>query len=153
MFSKKLRLLVLVGWTALLALIYFGLGNTEYTMTVTYVYYALCLLFSIAYLVISGGIRPILDQDERNEKKVREKYLADKGKMHPITRRDKYRRFRVKSEEEKNLPIEKEPDLPPPNPLHLPESLRQILSPLLLILAVSFYLVFLADWFYLKFFV
>lgn len=153
MFTKKARFFTLIGWTAILALVYWGLGETKYTMTVTYVYFGLCLLFSIAYLLVSGGLQPILDQDRVKEARTREKYLADKGKMHPIKRKDKFRRFRIKSEEEKSLPVKTEPELPPPNPLKLPEPLRKILSPLLLVLAVPFYLIFLVDWFYLQFFI
>lgn len=153
MFTKKLRLLTLVGWTLLLGLVYWGLGETEYTMAITYTYAALCLLFSVAYLLVSGGLQPILAQDRVKEAKTREKYLADKGKMHPIKRKDKYRRFRIKSEEEKSLPKEAVPDFCPPNPLKLPENVRQILSPLLLVLGVPFYLIFLGDWIYLQFFI
>lgn len=153
MLTKKARFFILLGWTFFLALIYWGLGETEYTMTVTYVYFSLCLLFSVGFLLVSGGLQPILDKDREKEEATRKKYLADKGRMHPIKRKDKYRRFRIKSEEEKNQPKEEEPKLPPPNPLKIPEEVRIWLSPLMLVLAVPFYLIFLADWFYLQFFI
>jgi len=153
MLTKKARFFILLGWTAVLALIYWGLGETKYTMAVTYVYAILCFLISVGYLLVSGGLQPILDKDREKEAATREKYLADKGKLHPIKRKDKYRRFRIKTEEEKSLPKKEEPKLPPPNPLKLPEPVQQLLSPLLLALAVPFYLIFLVDWFYLHFFV
>lgn len=153
MLTKKARFFILLVWTSVLAMIYWRLGETKYTMTVTYSYSALCFIFSVGYLLVSGGLQPILDKDREKEARTRKKYLADKGRLHPIKRKDKYRRFRIKSEEEKILPVKEEPDLPPPNPLKLPEHLQQLLSPLLLVLAVPFYLIFLIDWFYLHFFV
>ncbi len=147
--TKKKRLLLLAGWTAFLALVYFGLGNTKWTMPITYSYFALCLVFSILYVLINGGITPIMEKDREKEKKSREQYLADKGKAHPIKKRDKYRRFRIKKEEET---VEEKPSVPRPNPLGLPEEKRELLGQILLIVTVPFYLIFLIDWIVLYFF-
>jgi hypothetical protein len=150
-FDKKKRLLLLFAWTVLLALIYFGFQETKYTMAITYVYFALCLILSVFYILVNGGLRPIMTEDRQREAKTREKYLADKGKMHPVKRKDKYRRFRIKKEQEE----EKVPSVPPPpraNPLKLSEERQNFISRLLLVLVIPFYLIFMIDWIYLFFF-
>jgi hypothetical protein len=151
MLTKKKRVFILLGWMALLSAVYWGLGNTPLTLTVTYIYYVLCLLLSFAYLLVNGGIRPLLEQDREKEEKTREKYLADKGKMHPIKRRDKYRRFRIQPQEEQEAKPDREPLPPPPNPLHIPEEKRPLLSQILLLAVIPFYLIFMIDIVLLKF--
>ena len=104
----------------------------------------LCFLLSVLYVLVGGGIRPILEEDRRREEKVHQKYLKDKGVLHPVKRRDKYRRFRVKTEEE---PKKEDAPLPPrPNPLKIPEEKRVLFSQLLLVLVIPFYLIFFIDW-------
>ncbi len=152
MITRKKRLLYLVLWMAFLSLVYWGLGDTELTMPITYTYFGLCLLLSLCYILVCGGIAPILDQDREREEKTRERYLQDKGKMHPIKRRDKYRRFRILSpEEKKEKKVEVEP-ISKPNPLKIPEHLRPLISQILLLAVIPFYLIFLLDWIYLAFF-
>ncbi len=149
MFSKKKRLFGLAAWFLFLALIYWGFGNTPLTMPITVSYYILCFVLSILYVLICGGIRPILESDRKREEKSRKQYLRDKAKSHPIKRKEKYRRFRIASEEvseKKELP-------PPPNLFHIPEEKRALLSQILLVATIPFYLIFLLDWVYLYFFV
>lgn len=55
--KKKRRLqtlLFLLVWSAILAGIYWGLGETKYTLMITQLYFVACLLLSAAYLVVSG---------------------------------------------------------------------------------------------------
>ncbi len=150
--TKTKRLFVLAFLFVLLGGIYWGVGNTPLTVPVTYLYYALCLVLSVLYILVSGGIQPILEKDREKEEKVRKKYLADKGALHPVKRKDKYRRFRIKKEtdfvsaEEKELP-------PAPNLLHIPEEKRGKISMTLLLLVIPFYLIFLLDFLYLRFFI
>ncbi len=148
--SKKKRLLILVLLFILFGGIYWGVGNTPLTVPITYLYYALCLILSVLYVLAAGGIRPILDEDKKREEKTREQYLKDKAREHPIKKRDKYRRFTVKKEEEKtlDLPVEKTP-----NPLNIPEEKRARICQWLLLFAIPFYLIFLLDWIYLRFFI
>ena len=83
--------------------------------------------------------------------RAREKYLKDKGKEHPIKKRDKYRRFTVKKdEEEKAVDISEEKS---PNPLKIPEEKRAKVCQWLLLFVIPFYLIFLLDWVYLRFFI
>ncbi|MBR3836598.1 MAG: hypothetical protein IKJ74_00490 [Clostridia bacterium] len=143
-FTKKKRLLYLVLWMAVLSLIYWGLGNTSLAMPTVFSFGVLCFLLSVLYVLVGGGIRPILEEDRRREEKVHQKYLKDKGVLHPVKRRDKYRRFRVKTEEE---PKKEDAPLPPrPNPLKIPEEKRVLFSQLLLVLVIPFYLIFFIDW-------
>jgi len=149
-FTKKKRLLVLLVWMAFLSAVYWGFGNTEYTVPITVSYFVLCLALSIAYLVVNGGIVPIIQEDRRREESVRKKYLADRAKEHPIKPKDKYRRFRIKKAEECK---EEEPDRSPhPNPLKLPEEKQVLLSQIILVLGIPFYVIFFLDWLILNIF-
>lgn len=148
MFSKKKRLLALVIWFLFLALVYWGFGNTALTMPITYAYYFLCLGLSVFYVLVCGGIRPLLAEDQKREEKSRKQYLRDKAKEHPIKRREKYRRFRIEKQEPKE--IKELP--PPPNIFRIPEEKRALLSQVLLVATIPFYLIFLLDWVYLYFF-
>ncbi len=144
MFTKKRRLIVLLLWTGFLSLIYFSLGYTEFYLPVMTSYAIFCFVLSVLYVLVNGGLRPILDEDRKREAKSRKQYLLDKGKSHPIKRKDKYRRFRIVEEEkEKEEPKEK---LPTPNPLHIREELRPLISQILLVTVLPFYLIFLFDW-------
>lgn len=147
MFTKKKRLLALLLWMAFLSLVYWGLGETDLFPVIMVSYALFSAVLSILYVLVNGGIRPILDEDRRREEKTHEKYLKDKGKLHPIKRRDRYRRFRKKKEGEETKKEER--PLPPrPNPLKLPEEKRILLSQVLLVVVIPFYLIFLLDWVY-----
>lgn len=149
--TKKQRLLYLVLWMAILSLVYWGLGNTSLAMPIVFSFGILCFLLSAFYVLVNGGIRPILGEDRRREEKAHQKYLKDKGALHPIKRRDKYRRFRVKKEADEVVKEEK-PIAPRPNPLKIPEEKRVLLSQLLLVLVIPFYLIFFIDWLILTIF-
>ena len=148
--SKKTRLVLLLAITLVLSAVYWGFGNTAYTLPITISYFVLCLLLSVAYLLVNGGLRPLMEEDRKREARSREKYLADKAKEHPVKPRDKYRRFRIKSEKEEK--IEPERSSPAPNPLGIPEEKRPLLSQILLVVTVPFYLIFMIDMILLKFF-
>jgi len=142
--TKKQRLFYLALWMSVLSLIYWGLGNTSLAMPVVFSFGILCLLLSVLYVLVNGGIRPIVEDDHRREEKAHQKYLKDKGALHPIKRRDKYRRFRVKTATDE--PREEAPPPPRPNPLKIPEEKRVLFSQLLLVLVIPFYLIFFLDW-------
>ena len=55
--SQKVRTLVLILNFILFGAVYWGLGNTPFTIGVTYVYYALTLLLSVFYLLVAGGLK------------------------------------------------------------------------------------------------
>ena len=150
--SKKKRFLILLSSFVVLGGIYWGMGGTRYTLYVTYLYYALCLILSVLYVLAAGGLRPIAEEDRRREARSREQYLADKGKMHPVKRRDKYRRFRVKNQAESEPVMQKTKNEPAPNLLNIPEGKREAVCTWLLLGAIPFYLIFLFDWIFLKFF-
>ena len=152
MFTKKKRLFSLIFVFALLSLIYWTLGNTSLAIPVVFTYGVLCLSLSVLYVLVNGGIQPILDDDRKREKKSRDKYLADKGKLHPIKRKDKYRRFRVKGNGEMVEKKAEEPTQPRPNPLKLSEEKRVLYSQILLVMVIPFYLIFLLDWLYVTIF-
>lgn len=150
--SSKKKFLILLGIFMVLAGIYWGVGGTTLTLPVTYTYYALCLILSVLYILVSGGMTFIADADRRREAKSRKQYLADKGKMHPIKKRDKYRRFRVKSEHGQTPVPQPENSAPAPNLLNIPEEKRGIVGTWLLLCVIPFYLIFILDWIFLKFF-
>lgn len=152
MMSSKKKILILAGIFVVLAGIYWGVSGTRLTLPVTYIYYALCLILSVLYVLVSGGLNFIASEDKRREAKSRKQYLADKGKMHPIKKRDKYRRFRVKTEDEQVTSPEPEKSEPAPNLLNIPEEKRGIVGTWLLLFAIPFYLIFILDWIFLKFF-
>ncbi|MBR5295068.1 MAG: hypothetical protein IKU24_00595 [Clostridia bacterium] len=149
--SKQKRLLFLVLFFILFGSVYWGVGNTFLTLPVTYFYYALCLILSVLYVLVAGGIRPIVEKEREKEKASREKYLKDKGKSHPIKRRDKYRRFKVKDSEENSNVNQKE--VPRPNVLKIPEEKREKICQWILVFLIPLYLLFLLDWVYLRFFI
>lgn len=151
--SSKKKILILLSVFIVLAGIYWGVGGTALTLPVTYAYYALCLILSVLYVLVSGGLAFIADEDRRREDKSRKQYLADKGKMHPIKKRDKYRRFRIKTQgEEKTCVPEPKERVPAPNLLGIPEEKRGIVGTWLLLFMIPFYLIFILDWIFLKFF-
>ncbi len=149
--SKGKRFFFLALFFVLFAGIYWGVGNTPLTVPVTYVYYALCLILSVFYVLVAGGLRPILEEDRKREKNTREKYLKDKGKMHPVKRRDKYRRFTVKKEEGERKT--EAASSPAPNLLKIPEEMRGKICQRLLLVVIPLYIIFLLDWLYLHFFI
>ncbi len=151
--SSKKKFLILLGLFILLGGIYWGVGGTALTLHVTYIYYALCLVLSVLYVLVSGGMTFIADEDRRREAKSRKQYLADKGKMHPIKKRDKYRRFRVKTEDGETPEHEQKEAPPAPNLLNIPEEKRGAVGTWLLLCVIPFYLIFILDWIFLKFFV
>ena len=150
--SSKKKLLILSGLFIVLGGIYWGFSGTKWTLTVTYIYYALCLVLSVLYVLVSGGLNFIADEDKRREAKSRKQYLADKGKMHPIKKRDKYRRFRIKTEDGQPAVSEPEQTRPAPNLLGIPEEKRGMIGTWLLLCVIPFYLIFILDWIFLKFF-
>ena len=150
--SSKKKLLILSGLFIVLGGIYWGFGGTKLTLPVTYTYYALCLVLSVLYVLVSGGLNFIADEDKRREAKSRKQYLADKGKMHPIKKRDKYRRFRIKTEDSQPAVSESEETRPAPNLLGIPEEKRKLAGTWLLLCVIPFYLIFILDWIFLKFF-
>lgn len=150
--SSKKKILILLSLFIVLAGIYWGVGGTPLTLSVTYTYYALCLILSVLYVLVSGGMTFISNQDRRREEKSRKQYLADKGKMHPIKKRDKYRRFRVKTEDGQAPAPEEKQNAPAPNLLNIPEEKRGIVGTWLLLCVIPFYLIFILDWIFLKFF-
>ncbi len=139
--SKQKKLFILLGLFVVLGGIYWGVGGTKLTLLITYCYYALCLILSVLYVLVAGGIRPVADEKCGREVKS----PAVKGEIHPVKKRDKYRRFRVKTElkEERSSAL---------NLLNIPEEKRGILCTWLLLSAIPFYLIFLLDWIFLKFF-
>ena len=148
--SKTKKLLILLAGFTVLGGVYWGVGGTRLTVPVTYIYYGVCLILSVLYVLVAGGLAPIAEEDRRREEKSRKQYLADKGKSHPIKRRDKYRRFRMKTEAQADpLPAER---APAPNLLGIPEEKRGTVCTWLLLIVIPFYLIFLLDWVYLKFF-
>ena len=54
--SSKKKILILLPLFIVLAGIYWGVGGTPLTLPVTYTYYALCLILSVLYVLVSGGI-------------------------------------------------------------------------------------------------
>lgn len=148
-FTKKQRLIALLSWSALLGVIYWGFGATALTGPVTACFIVLCCILSVIYILVNGGITPMLQEDAQREARTREKYLADKGKMHPIKRREKYRRFTVGKSE--RAPLQEEPILRP-NVLRIPEEKRVVLSQILLVLLIPFYLILIVDWIILAIF-
>ena len=147
-FTKKKRLIFLLVWFGFLALVYWGFGNTALTMPITVSYYTLTLVLTVTYVLVNGGILPILEEDAKKEARVREKYLADKGKTHPIKRKDKYRRFTVGKREK---PVTEETPILRPNPLRISEEKRRALTPILLVLLIPFYFILMIDWILLFF--
>lgn len=150
--SNRNKLLILLALFGIFGGIYWGVGSLVMNMIIPKIYYVLCIVVSVFYVFVAGGIRPIADEDRRREEKSRKQYLADKGKMHPIKRKDKYRRFRIKGEGEESLPQPQKEKAPAPNILHIPEKIRPKLCTWLLLLAVPLYVIFLLDWIFLKFF-
>ena len=146
MMSKQKRLWILAGLFVLLGGVYWGLGNTPLTVPVTYLYYALCLVLSILYVLVSGGLSPIpTKKAEKTEIDGKEK-----EKPHPVKKKERYRKFSVKAEE--IAKTEKKEDPPRPNVLKIPEEKRPLFCQILLLSVIPFYLIFLLDWFYLHFF-
>ncbi len=143
-FTKKERFLVLIVWTAFLSLVYWGFGNTSLTMFITYSYSGLCLVFSVLYVLVSGGLRPVFTDSETKEKRKRTAESPKRANLHPVKRKDRYRRFRMKKEEVKK--DEKAPSPLPPNIFKIPEEKRAFVSQVLLVLTAPFYLIFLLDW-------
>lgn len=150
--TKQKKLLILFSLFLVLGGIYWGMGATKFTLPVTYTYYALCMILSVLYVLAAGGLRPIVEEDQRREEKSRKQYLADKGKMHPIKKRDKYRRFRIKNDKGTTAPQKEEERAPAPNLLNIPEEKRGKVCTWLLLCVIPFYLIFLLDWVFLKFF-
>lgn len=139
--KSKWKLLILVLTFVLLGGLYWGVGNTPLTVPVTYLYYALCLVLSVLYLLVSGGLSPIRPKKEEKKK-------GEPALLHPVKKREKYRRFTVKKEEKPSVEAP-----PPPNPLNLSDKAREKWSTLLLLLTIPFYLIFLLDFLYLRFFI
>lgn len=125
--------------------VYWGLGNTPYTIGVTYVYYALCLVLSVAYVLVAGGLKSPPVEEKKKEKKKKEKKV-----YHPVKQREKFRSFKRVEGEKKE---EKSQRGLGPNILGLPEEKRPAICYYLMVFALPLYFIFLLDWFYLKFFV
>lgn len=142
--SQKIRTLVLILNFILFGAVYWGLGNTRFTIGVTYVYYALTLILSVLYLLVAGGLRkPPLPKGKEREKR------ETKRDYHPVKRREKYKSFRIKEEKKE----EKNEEGLGPNFLKLPEEKRPLICHILLTFIIPLYGIFLFDWFYLKFFI
>ena len=149
MFTKKARFLSLTVWTLFLSAVYWGFGNTEYTLPITYTYFAACMILTVSYFLVSGGLRPILEEEERREELSRKRYLAD-GKPHPFHKVKRAKKFK-KKKEEAPIPYKKEPLPPAPNPLRIPEAKRPLISQILMVAGLPFYLIFMVDLILLKF--
>lgn len=145
--SSKKRFLLLIVNFLIFGGIYWGLGNTTLTIGVTYVYYALCLILSVLYVFVAGGLKsPPLPEEKKQEKKKQKQKI-----YHPVKQREKYRSFR-KTQGEKVEKKTSQRELGP-NILGIPEEKRSTICYYLMLFVLPFYAIFLLDWFYLKFFV
>ncbi len=145
--SAQKRLIFLTLNFLLFGSVYWGLGNTPYTVGVTYIYYALCLILSVLYVFVAGGLKspPLMKTEKKKKKKEKKKIY------HPVKQKEKYKAFKVE-EKAKDGEKEEERELGP-NLLHIPEEKRPIICHILLLIVLPLYVIFLLDWFYLKFFI
>ncbi len=145
--KSKTKLLVLGITLVLLASLYWGFANTPYWEVISYIYYILCFLLSLTFVLVSGGLSPVPLSENKKEKKKRVK----ETKAHPVKSREKYRILRKEQEKAKQTALEEKEKLPSPNLLRIPEEKRPFISQLLMCLALPFYLIFLTDWLILFF--
>ena len=57
--SRIKQLIFLVLWTILAGGVYWGFGETPYTLTVTLIYCILCVMFFLFYVFVNGGVNPV----------------------------------------------------------------------------------------------
>ena len=67
--NKTHKLIILILTTAILAAIYWGFGNTAFTMPITVVYFVLCLILTVAYILVNRGIKPMVGVLRKGDEK------------------------------------------------------------------------------------
>lgn len=135
-------LVALLVWTAVLGGIYFGFGDTPYTVLLTGAYAVAAVILAVFFLLVNGGMRPLPSTEKLRAAKLERERKEEKKSLHP----PKHRR---------SVPEEKEePDPYPPRPdlFHLGEEGQERAARILLILAAPFFLILVADWIYLRYF-
>lgn len=141
--SKTKKFLLLCLWLLILSFVYWGFGNTEYTMFITYAYFAVCLILSVLFVLVNGGFEPY---PKPKESPISLKPVPKH--IHPVKAKDRYRTA------EKPAPPRVSHEIPEPtrpNPLKIPEKHRYVVSQWVMILLLPFYVIFLLDWVLLHF--
>lgn len=140
--TKKHRIMLFLSSLLILSAIYFGFSFTPLTMPITIAYFVLCLVLSVLYVLVNGGIQPMRSSSEHKKDK-------NEAKPHAVKQRYRYRRFQSVAKKD-GEPFE---ICDRPNPFKLSEEKRRYLAQTILLILVPIYLIFIADWILLKIFV
>ena len=63
--TNRTKFLILLTIFAVLGGIYWGIGSIVMSMMMPKIYYVLCMVLSVFYILVAGGLRPIIDEDRR----------------------------------------------------------------------------------------
>ncbi len=146
--TKKQTVLYLIIWFILVAAIYYlpvYLQNPAFSFAVMLLYAVLGILLFIVFLLVNGGVRPIIDKE--HEKQLHNREEPDSPDCNKkAKKRSRYGNHN--QSENDTLPAEK-PQEPRFNPFHLDYGERVYYSKILLILLTPFILIFFIDYLYL----
>ena len=110
------------------------------------IYIGITAVLAVLFVLVNGGIRPIIKNEIKKEETVHKRYLADK------LRSEKFRKTKKLEKAKYSLKEQEEPEEEPrPNPLGLDDTRREYYSKLILIAAVSLLLVLFVDYFLILF--
>ncbi|MPN49398.1 hypothetical protein SDC9_197019 [bioreactor metagenome] len=141
-------MLYLILWFVVVSAVYYTAVSLEFIWIVP-IYIGIVCVACVLFLLVNGGIGPIIKAEHKKEDTAHKKYVLDKSHQR-LSRRTKFRRFRLGSQVSDKT-TQTEADIKTeaqerPNPLSLDDMHRELYSKIILIIGIPVFIVFLIDY-------
>jgi len=143
--TSSAALIMLAIWFIASEAIYYLCINL-YFEEIVLIYIGAFSLAAILFLLVNGGVRPLIKDDKAKEERVHTRYLLDKrneNKNKRKNRRDRFKRYTVTQSEEEASVVE---EIPRFNPFKLSDEDRVFYTKALLIFGVPLLLTVFVDY-------
>ncbi len=150
-FTGVRTLIFLLIWFLIVEAVYYTCVSFYFEQIVL-VYIVLFSVSAVLFLLVNGGVRPLIAEEYKKEESVHKKYLADKrheNKSKRKNRREKYKKYTVMQADEARAREEEE--IPRINIFKLSDEDRIFYTKLLLIFAIPLFLAVSIDYLLLMF--
>ena len=144
-------LIPLLIWFLVVEAVYYACISFYFEQIVL-VYIVLFSAAAVMFLLVNGGVRPLIAEEHKKEESVHKQYLSDKihgNKNKRKNRREKYKKYTVIQQDEKQAREEEE--IPRINIFKLSEEDRIFYTKLLLIFGIPLFLAVSIDYLLLMF--
>ena len=144
-------LVLLLVWFLIVEAVYYACISFYFEQIVL-VYIVLFSAAAVLFLLVNGGVRPLIADERKKEESVHKKYLADKrneNKNKRKNRREKYKKYTVMQPDE--VKAKEEEKMPRLNIFNLSDERRIFYTKALLIFGIPLFLAVSIDYLLLMF--